>query len=82
MHILSSPKVTAAHYEGLWYLKVQDTFIVRSIHTAFVRWEISWAMFFVLFLFQMPRNVFEERKYIELMIVIDHSMVCLNAVWQ
>uniref|UniRef100_A0A8C1PUF8 ADAM metallopeptidase domain 23 n=1 Tax=Cyprinus carpio TaxID=7962 RepID=A0A8C1PUF8_CYPCA len=29
----------------------------------------------VLFLFQMPRNVFEEMKYIELMIVIDHSMV-------
>uniref|UniRef100_A0A8C1PQX9 ADAM metallopeptidase domain 23 n=1 Tax=Cyprinus carpio TaxID=7962 RepID=A0A8C1PQX9_CYPCA len=28
----------------------------------------------VLFLFQMPRNVFEEMKYIELMIVIDHSM--------
>ncbi len=35
---------------------------------------------FVLFLFQMPRNVFEEMKYIELMIVIDHSMVCLYAV--
>uniref|UniRef100_A0A673HJX7 ADAM metallopeptidase domain 23 n=1 Tax=Sinocyclocheilus rhinocerous TaxID=307959 RepID=A0A673HJX7_9TELE len=32
----------------------------------------------VLFLFQMPRNVFEEMKYIELMIVVDHSMVCLN----
>uniref|UniRef100_A0A671RV42 ADAM metallopeptidase domain 23 n=1 Tax=Sinocyclocheilus anshuiensis TaxID=1608454 RepID=A0A671RV42_9TELE len=32
----------------------------------------------VLFLFQMPRNVFEEMKYIELMIIIDHSMVCLN----
>uniref|UniRef100_A0A8C2A684 ADAM metallopeptidase domain 23 n=1 Tax=Cyprinus carpio TaxID=7962 RepID=A0A8C2A684_CYPCA len=36
----------------------------------------------VLFLFQMPRNVFEEMKYIELMIVIDHSMVCLNAIFK
>lgn len=30
--------------------------------------------------FQMPRNVFEEMKYIELMIVSDHSMVCVCVV--
>uniref|UniRef100_A0A673HBV1 Disintegrin and metalloproteinase domain-containing protein 23-like n=1 Tax=Sinocyclocheilus rhinocerous TaxID=307959 RepID=A0A673HBV1_9TELE len=32
--------------------------------------------------FQMPRNVFEEMKYIELMVVTDHSMVCLNAIFK
>uniref|UniRef100_A0A4W5QUJ7 ADAM metallopeptidase domain 23 n=1 Tax=Hucho hucho TaxID=62062 RepID=A0A4W5QUJ7_9TELE len=29
-----------------------------------------------LWLFQMPRNVFEEMKYLEIMIVSDHDMVC------
>lgn len=32
-----------------------------------------WICFF--FLLQMPRNTFEEMKYLEIMIVSDHSMV-------
>lgn len=30
---------------------------------------------FFSFLWQMPRNTFEEMKYLEIMIVSDHSMV-------
>uniref|UniRef100_A0A667ZTT8 ADAM metallopeptidase domain 23 n=1 Tax=Myripristis murdjan TaxID=586833 RepID=A0A667ZTT8_9TELE len=29
------------------------------------------------FVLQMPRNIFEEMKYLEIMIVNDHSMVCV-----
>ena len=29
-----------------------------------------------VFFFQMPGNVFEEIKYLEIMIVSDHNMVC------
>lgn len=32
-----------------------------------------YCLFF--FLLQMPRNTFEEMKYLEIMIVSDHSMV-------
>uniref|UniRef100_A0A4W4FH35 ADAM metallopeptidase domain 23a n=1 Tax=Electrophorus electricus TaxID=8005 RepID=A0A4W4FH35_ELEEL len=32
----------------------------------------------ILFPFQMPRNIFEEMKYIELMIVSDHNMTPLS----
>lgn len=39
------------------------------------RW-ICWCFFIVFFfLLQMPRNTFEEMKYLEIMIVSDHSMV-------
>ena len=31
----------------------------------------------VVFILQMPRSVFEEMKYLEIMIVSDHSMVCV-----
>lgn len=29
---------------------------------------------------QMPRNVFEETKYLEIMIVSDHNLVCTACV--
>lgn len=31
----------------------------------------------MVFILQMPRNIFEEMKYLEIMIVSDHSMVCV-----
>uniref|UniRef100_A0A671Y5J5 ADAM metallopeptidase domain 23 n=1 Tax=Sparus aurata TaxID=8175 RepID=A0A671Y5J5_SPAAU len=31
----------------------------------------------MVFILQMPRSVFEEMKYLEIMIVSDHSMVCV-----
>lgn len=31
--------------------------------------------FFIIINLQMPRNTFEEMKYLEIMIVSDHSMV-------
>lgn len=31
----------------------------------------------LVFILQMPRSIFEEMKYLEIMIVSDHSMVCV-----
>lgn len=35
----------------------------------------------MVFISQTPRSVFDETKYLEIVIVIDHSMVCKKSVF-